>query len=411
MVSQIHEMTPLLPERAEELQDLALEVIQKSAALGGRQHPITLRSLRELLRIINSYYSNLIEGHNTHPYDIVRAMRNNYDSEPAKRNLQMESVAHIAVQEDMEKRLEEEPEVNVASLEFLCYLHREFYLKVPQEFRVVKDIEMQRESRVSPGELRKEAVKIGNHVPPDHEALSAFLKRFAEVYSPQKHHGAAKLIAAAAAHHRLMWIHPFLDGNGRVTRLFTEAYFLGIPVYGFGLWSASRGLARKNAEYKAALAEADTPRRNDVDGRGNLSNEALVKFCRFFLDVCLDQVEYMGSLLRLERLIERIREYVRMRHFGMIPETKSGKKLRMEAAGMLEEVLIHGESGRGEIIAASGLKERTGRDLLGQLLHEELLVSDSPKGTVRLGFPVHAAGWFFPDLYSMRFESHPVNEA
>lgn len=62
MPSQVHLMTPLLPEEADDLQDLALEVIQKSAALGSRQHPMTLDTLRELLRIINSYYSNLAQA-------------------------------------------------------------------------------------------------------------------------------------------------------------------------------------------------------------------------------------------------------------------------------------------------------------------------------------------------------------
>jgi len=399
MPSQIYEMEPLMPEGSEELQDLALEVLQKSATLGGTQHPTTLRSLRDFLSIINSYYSNLIEGHNTHPYEIVRAMHSNYDSAPAKRNLQQESIAHIAVQQGMELRLEKEPDIQVTKLEFLSYIHREFYQRVPDDFRIVKDIGSERESVVIPGELRKAPVKIGYHVPPDHQALPAFLNRFSEFYSPSKHPGATKLIAAAASHHRLMWIHPFLDGNGRVARLFTEAYFQRIPVLGFGLWSVSRGLARKSAEYKAALADADSPRRNDLDGRGDLSNEALVRFCRFFLEVCLDQVEYMGGLLRLRELLDRIRQYVNMRFSGMIPDPPSGMQLRRDAARMLQEVLIHGESSRGEVIAASGLKERTGRDLLGQLLKEELLISDSPKGSVRLGFPVHAAGWFFPDLY------------
>ena len=96
------------------------------------------------------------------------------------------------------------------------------------------------------GELREESVKVGYHEPPEHGSLKAFLDRFGEFYEPKRHHGALKLVAAAAAHHRLMWIHPFLDGNGRVARLFTEAYFQRIPVYGFGLWSVSRGLARRN---------------------------------------------------------------------------------------------------------------------------------------------------------------------
>jgi Fic family protein len=392
-------MTPLLPEEADDLQDLALEVLQKSAALGNRQHHVTLNTLRELLRVVNSHYSNLIEGHNTHPYDIVRAMQKEYDSEPAKRNLQMESVAHITVQKDMERKLLEEPEANITGWEFLCYLHRDFYRQLPEEFRVVTNPETSRESLVIPGELREEAVKVGYHKPPGYGSLKAFLDRFGEYYAPDRHHGALKLVAASAAHHRLMWIHPFLDGNGRVARLFTEAYFHRIPVHGFGLWSVSRGLARRDVDYKSALARADAPRRNDLDGRGNLSNEGLIYFCRFFLNVCLDQVEYMGSLLRLEELVERIRRYVELRGSGMIPGPAGQQGLRGESARMLQEVLVKGETARGAVNAASGLKERTGRTLLGQLIGEGLLVSDTPKGNVRLGFPIHAAGWFFPDLY------------
>jgi len=399
MRSQIHKMTPLLPEKAGELQDLALDVIQKSAALGNRQHPVTLDTLRELLRIINSYYSNLIEGHNTHPHDIVRAMQKDYDSEPAKRNLQLESVAHITVQRDIEKKLLRNSAVNITGREFLCYIHREFYQQLPDEFRVVMNPETGRESQVLPGELRQESVQVGYHHPPGHDALKMFLDRFDEFYAPERHHGALKLVAAAAAHHRLMWIHPFLDGNGRVARLFTEAYFHRIPVNGFGLWSVSRGLARRNVDYKSALAWADVLRRNDLDGRGNLSNEGLFHFCRFFLEVCLDQVEYMGDLLRLQELVERIRRYVELRGSGIIPGPTGEKGLRAEAARMIQEILVRGEASRGSVIAASGLKERTGRNLLGQLIKEGLLVSTTPKGDVRLGLPIHVAGWFFPDLY------------
>ena len=399
MNSQIHRMTPLLPEEVDYLQDLALEVLQKSATLGSRQHSTTLNTLRELLRIINSYYSNLIEGHNTHPYDIVRAMQKEYDSEPAKRNLQVESVAHIIVQKDMERRLREEPEISLTSRSFLCYLHREFYRQLPAEFQVVNDPEKNSKSIAVPGELHGESVKVGYHQPPGHSSLIAFLDRFDEFYEPKKHHGALKLVAAAAAHHRLMWIHPFLDGNGRVARLFTEAYFQRIPVHGFGFWSVSRGFARRNADYKSTLSQADATRRNDLDGRGNLSNEGLISFCRFFLEVCLDQVDYMGGLLRLEELLERIRRYVELRSSGMVPGLAGEKYLRVEAARMLQEVLVKGEATRGAVIAASGLKERTGRNLLGQLIAEGLFISDTPKGEVRLGFPIHAAGWFFPDLY------------
>ncbi|MBC8414652.1 Fic family protein [bacterium] len=400
MNSEISSMTPLYPEQAEELHDLALSVIQKSATLGSRQHPVALHTLRELLRIINSYYSNLIEGHNTHPYDIVRAMQNKYAAQPAKRNLQIESVAHIAVQKSMETRLREDSGVNMAGQEFLCYLHREFYEQLPDEFLIVTDPDTGRESRVVPGQLRGEQVKVGRHVPPESGALQAFLERFAEFYAVDRHHGAGKLVAAAASHHRFMWIHPFLDGNGRVARLFVEAQFHRIPVDGYGLWSVSRGFARRNADYKAALTWADAPRRNDLDGRGSLSNEGLIKFCRFFLEVCLDQVEYMSDLLKLEELIQRVQHYVFLRNRRLTMGSPYDKNpLREESAGMLQHVLIHGISSRGDAIRASGLKERTGRVLLGQLLTEGLLLSDTPKGEIRIGFPIHAAGYYFPDLY------------
>jgi Fic family protein len=399
MPDSISQITPLFPERADDLQDQALEVIQSSATLGARLHPVTLNTLRELLRIINSYYSNLIEGHSTHPYDIVRAMQQQYDAEPAKRNLQLESVAHISVQKQMEVWLQEEASLNIAGQEFICALHREFFRLLPDEFQVMTNPDTGRQSRVIPGKLRTEPVMVGQHQPPAHDSLGEFMASFGKSFAPQRHHGAARLVAAATAHHRLMWIHPFLDGNGRVARLFTEAYLQRIPVHGFGLWSISRGLARRNADYKSALTWADAPRRNDLDGRGNLSNEGLVKFCRFFLEVCLDQVEYMGGLLQLDGLVERVRSYVQMRGTAIIPNPPGTDNLKPEAGRMLQEVLLRGEAPRGSVIEASGLRERTGRNLLAQLLTEGLLLSDTPKGEVRIGFPIHAAGWLFPELY------------
>jgi Fic family protein len=197
-----------------------------------------------------------------------------------------------------------------------------------------------------------------------------------------------------------MWIHPFLDGNGRVARLYTDACFRKLPVIGYGLWNISRGLVRRRDDYMAALTQADAPRRNDYDGLGNLSNEGLLKFCRFFLDTCLDQINYMNGLLKLDALLERIQGYVRMRANRMIPAPKEGlPTMKPEAAYMLQETLLRGEVSRGDMIRVSGMAERTGRTVLGQLLKEGLLTSDMPKGPVRLAFPTFVAGYLFPALY------------
>jgi Fic family protein len=119
------------------------------------------------------------------------------------------------------------------------------------------------------------------------------MKRFEEAYDPAKLSQVQQIIAIAASHHRLVWIHPFLDGNGRVVRLFSQAWLLETGI-GSSLWSVSRGLARNVEEYKARLMAADAPRKGDLDGRGNLSHDELVNFCRFFLKTAVDQVEFMG---------------------------------------------------------------------------------------------------------------------
>ena len=75
------------------LLDLALVVQTKSATFSGILHPKTRLGVIELVRVINSYYSNLIEGNSTHPTEIERAMKQDYSQDPAKRNLQMESLA------------------------------------------------------------------------------------------------------------------------------------------------------------------------------------------------------------------------------------------------------------------------------------------------------------------------------
>ena len=85
------------PKRAE-LNDLALELATRSASFRSSLPGSIAASLADLIRSMNCYYSNLIEGHNTHPVDIERALADDYSTDPEKRDLQLEAKAHIAVQ-------------------------------------------------------------------------------------------------------------------------------------------------------------------------------------------------------------------------------------------------------------------------------------------------------------------------
>src|SRR6185437_9949633 len=82
-----------------ELTDLALELAQRSAGFRRSLPESLLSSLATLVRAMNCYYSNLIEGHDTHPVDIERALRGDYSRDTKKRDLQIEAKAHITVQQ------------------------------------------------------------------------------------------------------------------------------------------------------------------------------------------------------------------------------------------------------------------------------------------------------------------------
>lgn len=382
-------MEPMLPSNANELRESSAKLIQASAKLGGALHPITQRSVVELVRQMNSYYSNLIEGHNTHPADIEKALRKDYSSDPAKRALQQESQAHIEVQRLMERRLAQE-DVAACSAAFVCWIHKEFYDRLPDEFRMVTTKSGQQE-RVVPGRLRECEVEVGTHVAPSFRSLRQFLGRFEEAYEQTPLDPLDRVTAVAAAHHRLAWIHPFLDGNGRVTRLLTHASFIQGRLEGHGLWTVSRGFARRREEYMAALAGADHRRENDLDGRGNLSDRRLKEFCQFFLTTARDQVEFMSGLLELDTVLKRITNYAE--RWAVEDGTPA------EARHVLRDVFLRGEVPRGEVARIIAKPDRSARRVLVRLLKTGLVVSDTPRGPLRIGFPAQCVGYYFPRLY------------
>jgi Fic family protein len=386
----------MFPRETPSLVDLVMEVYRKSASLEGLLHPITQKEVTRLLRHINSYYSNRIEGEHTTPADIEKAVKKEYSKDEKRKRLQLLSVAHIEVQALIDEWLETDPEINVCSKDFLCSIHREFYDRVPESFLNIHDPETGEMIRMVPGELRKRLVTIGDHIPPTSDSLERFMSRFEEVYTLDKLLGHKKLVAAAASHHRLAWIHPFLDGNGRVIRLFSYAYMKKVKLESLGLWTLSRGLARRSDDYLNYLSVADANRKGDFDGRGNLSQKGLTRFCEYFFEVADDQISFMKELLQLENLRERIIGYVNLRSQNMIPDEEP---LREEAKYVLVEIMTRGEVARGEVKRISGLGERTARDLTSQLESEELITSESHRSPLRFNIPAKVVGYYFPRLY------------
>lgn len=390
---------PLLP-KDQALHNKAGAIIARAQKLGHSVNPLTVNAISRLVRTVNCYYSNLIEGHDTHPVDIERAMQQEFSNDEGKRNLQLEAMAHLRVQEAMEQRLRDEPALNVCSEEFLCWLHKEFYNELPEAFRFVEDPQRTRREPIVPGALRTFDVSVGRHVAPPHDAIGELLNKTAQFYDPTRYTGAEALIALAAAHHRLLWIHPFGDGNGRVIRLATDAYLQRAGISGHGLWTSSRGLARNRKRYFEMLEAADAARMNDYDGRGNLSEKTLTQYCDFFLDICLDQIEYMHSVLNVNDLVRRVREYGEERERGRLPGMDGSKiKFRHEQTLLLENLVLRGSIPRADVPRLIHQEERTARRIVRSLTEEGFIESASTRTPLQFRVPAHAAPHFFPELY------------
>lgn len=372
--------------------DAVAELSQASAVLGRALHPRTAASLAGLVRIMNTYYSNLIEGHDTRPRDIERALAGQFDGAGERRNLQLEAAAHVRVQAQIDRMATGGGLPEPASADFLRWIHREFYREAPEALLRVQGAGLA--FVMTPGEWRSRPehdVAVGRHLPPSSARVPDFMRHFEARYRFDGMGKAGRIVAMAAAHHRFNYIHPFPDGNGRVSRLMSHAMALAAGIGAHGLWSISRGLARglqSRGDYKRMMDHADMPRQGDLDGRGNLSERALKDFVVWFLKVCLDQVAFMSGLFDIDFLGRRLKSYV---------ERSDG--LKPEAFRLLEEALLRGEFERGAAARLTGLSERTARRVLNDVAAAGLLASDTPKGPVSLRFPAAAIEQLFPRLF------------
>lgn len=368
-----------------ELADMAITLTERSASLRASLPPKIMEALARIVRSMNCYYSNLIEGHDTHPIDIERALNEEFSTDPKQRDLQLEAKAHITVQEWVDQGgLDDCATTSEALLE----THRRFCELLPDDLLWVDNPDSGERLRVIPGELRQHEVSVGQHVGISPGALPRFMARLDSGYSILGK--LDSILAAAAAHHRLLYVHPFLDGNGRVARLMSYA-MLRQALDTKGAWSIARGLARNVEAYKQHLSKCDLPKRNDLDGRGNLSEEALADFIRFFLTICIDQVEFMEELMQPKKLRARAMTWCE-------EEIRSGD-LPAKSDKVIGALLDRGELTRAEVPDLLGMSDRSSQRITRELLDKGLIKSESTRAPFELAFPATLATRWLPGLF------------
>jgi len=228
-------------------------------------------------------------------------------------------------------------------------------------------------------------------VAPRAAAVPMFQKRMADV-NGQTRAGELAIVVVAVAHRRLTWVHPFIYGNGRVARLPSQVLLQGLGLTN-NVWSTLRGLVRSQPRYCELLVNADLNRRNDLDGRGNLSEEGLIAFCDYFLDICVDQAGFMAELPDMQSMKDRIAASL------AFESHREESAIRMEVRTPMHYLFLGGPMDRGAFKAMIGLAPRSADRVLRALLARGLLTSDTQKGAIRFAVPLHALRFYFPALW------------
>jgi Fic family protein len=390
LITNVDYVDPVLPEQLpHSIIEKADALPAKVAFLDGILAPETRARLSRLLQITNTYYSNMIEGQYTELADMQRAQNT---PRRERQLLQDLAVKHMAVQLLLERAIRMAPRrfQEMLDPQLLCAVHNRLFAGASEDTLRLGDGRI-----MVPGQLRalpNEEVRVGNHAAPAASAVRAILTHLQASFGRNRD-ARRQLISALAYHHRLAWTHPFLDGNGRVTRMMThlQLFQLGLRPH---LWSLSRGLARRHEDYYRVLAMADRPREGDLDGRGQMSQKHYFAFIEFMLDVCHDQVDYMTAALDRKRMHERLirafKNNERMLEMGIRPQSGPA----------VTALLLQGCMPRNDFKTFTGLSARPAIDELSRLIRAGIVVSPTPKSrTVEPGLPAWFAAEIFPDLH------------
>ncbi|MDO8717451.1 MAG: Fic family protein [Polaromonas sp.] len=374
---------PLLAPLLEQAHDLQ----QAAQRLAGVGVPL---ELRRLLQAMNAHDSLALEGLQVSPLDVERALRSGdmlvsvdgLDDAGARR-----VVAHMDTQAALEARWGGWSCQKIWSAQMVRDIHQDLFARLP-----AADLVLPTGQAMVPGALRKRAAGVAMHAAPAPAEAGALLARWGAVYGGVRR-GELQLVAVAASHHRLAWIHPFPDGNGRVARLHTH---LALGALGLtqGLWSPLRGFARGDQAYRAQLAAADAPFAHEADGSAQRSGQALAAWVAYVLALCQDEVALMSGLLDLSAMKDRIAACLAYEE-NVVRQGVRSASMRALHYLLLTSLAME----RSDFKALLGLGERLATAQVTALLKSGLLATDSPHGKLRFGVPQHALRFYFPGLW------------
>ncbi len=365
------------------LNDLARTLAEKSTALTSSLPLPLVDAIADLVTAVNCFYTNSIEGHEINVVDLQSAMEGDLSNEPARRVLQLEALAHMSAQNWLDTTSDAP-----FSVPTILEIHRRFYEMLPPELLSVRSVDGTKQAKVEPGTLRSTDVKIGRHVAISPGAIPRFLARMEQGY--RSAHRGERIVMAACGHHRLLWVHPFADGNGRVARLVLHHAFER-AIGARSLWSASRAIALREKEYRAHLEACDEPRRGSLDGRGSLSEAALTGFAAFILECCIDQIDFAAALIQPPQLARRVLTWV--------DDMVSAGVLKQGSQHVLKEMLHLERLTQADIAEIAGGDEGNAKVLTDALVVTGIVRPGPTDDRLTIAFPIDLSLQLFPELF------------
>jgi len=254
--------------------------------IGGPVPPYIFFQLKEIFHWLESLGSSRIEGNRTTLAEFVEKIIEKTSKDT--REEQIREIFNIDRAIDfIEKNIQEGTKI---SRSHISEIHKIIVdgLTVPP----------QGEGSRYPGNLRPINVSIqkSNLVLPDMVKVPEYfdeLLGFVNTVRDQKD----DLLVTAMAHHRMTWIHPFDNGNGRMVRMFTYAMLIkqGFQVQTGRILNPTAIFCMNRDTYNEMLSKADTG-----------EPEQILAWCEYVLSGLKDEIEKIDHLLNRKYTTEKV---------------------------------------------------------------------------------------------------------
>lgn len=245
--------------------------------LGGPVPPYIFFQLKEIFHWLESLGSSRIEGNRTTLSEFVERI-----IEKTPKDTQEEQIREIfninKAIDFIEKNISEGTKISRAHISEIHKIIVDGLTKPPEG-----------EGSRFPGDLRPINVSIqkSNLVLPDMIKVPEYFDELIEFINTQRDQK-DDLLATALAHHRMTWIHPFDNGNGRMVRMFTYAMLIkqGFQVQTGRILNPTAIFCMNRDVYNDMLSKADTG-----------EPEKVLEWCEYVLSGLKDEIEKIDHLL------------------------------------------------------------------------------------------------------------------